>query len=105
MLDEMLQDFHDDVVLEYERLRFRYRVGVLPARTLRETLERVRGEFRRLRAVHPGQFPETLFRLAVCRQTACPGLQLVSPAYVLRLAILAVADEYRPKRPALALVA
>lgn len=103
MLNEMLQDFHDDVVLVYDRLSPLYGAGPLPLSSLRRTMERVRAEYHRLRAFHPGQFPETLFRIAVCRQSTISGPQLVGPHYVLRLAMQQVADEYRPSRPPVAL--
>lgn len=103
MLEEMLQDLHDDVVIAYDRIAPICKVGPLPLPILRRTLERVRAEFCRLRAAYPGQFPETLFRIAVCRQSTISGPQLIGPHYVLRLAMQQVADEYRPSRPPVAL--
>lgn len=100
LFNEMKTDFIEDLAIAYSDHAEQFNLSpYLPEKLFNSAIEQVTTVFAKLCAVHPRQFKETLFRVAVTSIAIVPTLAVVDERYAFALALSAVAMEYNPKRP------
>lgn len=100
LFNDMKMELVEDLAIAYEQQAKRFNLSpTLPLQLFDNAVTEVTTTFKRLLAVHPTQFRETLFRIAVVSIASVPALAVVDERYAFALALSAVATEYQPKRP------